>query len=92
VFVRHYAPVEVPLRANVVGRVIRDAYRRCGLPYTRVHIFRHSLAARILDAGGSLKEVADMLRHRHLDTAQIYAKLDERRLSEVAMPWPGSSS
>lgn len=92
VFVRHYAPVEVPLKASMVGRVIRDAYRRCRLPYTRVHIFRHSLAARVLDAGGSLKEVADVLRHRHLDTAQIYAKLDERRLSDVAMPWPGSES
>lgn len=89
VFVRHVAPVEKPLRTNVVGRVIRDAYSRCNLPYSRVHIFRHSLATRVLDGGGSLKEVADVLRHRSLDTAQIYAKLDERRLSAVAMPWPG---
>ncbi len=92
VFVRHCAPVEVPLRPSLVGRVIRDAYQRCELPYSRVHIFRHSLAARMLDAGGTLKEVADILRHRDLDTAQIYAKLDERRLAAVAMPWPGSAS
>ena len=91
-FVRHVAPVEVPLQPSLVGRVIRDAYRRCDLPYTRVHIFRHSLAARVLDGGGSLKEVADVLRHRSLDTTQIYAKLDERRLSAATMPWPGSAS
>ena len=81
VFVRHVAPVEKPLQEKVVARVLRAAYQRCDLPYTRVHIFRHSLATRVLDAGGTLKEVADVLRHRSLDTTQIYAKLDERRLS-----------
>jgi len=92
VFVLHVAPVEVPLQPNLVGRVIRAAYRRCELPYTRVHIFRHSLAERVLDGGGTFKEVADVLRHRSLDTTQIYAKLDERRLSAATMPWPGSRS
>lgn len=92
VFVRHVAPVEEPLGPNIVGRIIRAAYSRCGLPYTRVHIFRHSLAARVLDAGGTLKEVADVLRHRNLDTTQIYAKVDQGRLSAVAMAWPGSAS
>lgn len=92
VFVRHVAPVEVPLQPSLAGRVIRDAYLRCGLPYTRIHIFRHSLAARVLDSGGTLKEVADLLRHRSLDTSQIYAKVDVRRLSAVAMPWPSSAS
>jgi len=92
VFVRHVAPVEVPLLPSLVGRVIRDAYQRCGLPFTRVHIFRHSLAARVLDGGGTLKEVADLLGHRCLDTTQIYAKLDEQKLFAVTMPWPGSMS
>ena len=92
VFVRSVAPVEVALQPSLTGRVIRDAYLRCGLPYTRIHIFRHSLAARVLDSGGTLKEVADILRHRSLDTSQIYAKVDVRRLSAVAMPWPSSAS
>lgn len=92
VFVRHVAPVEVPLQPSLAGRVIRDAYLRCGLSCTRIHIFRHSLAARVLDSGGTLKEVADILRHRSLDTSQIYAKVDVRRLSAVAMPWPSSAS
>lgn len=92
VFVRHVAPVEKPLLPGVVKRTLLEAYVRCGLPYTRVHIFRHSLAARVLAAGGTLKEVADLLRHRHLDTTQIYAKVDLRRLDAVAMPWPGSDT
>lgn len=92
VFVRHVAPVEKPLLPGVVKRTLLEAYARCGLPYTRIHIFRHSLAARVLAGGGTLKEVADLLRHRHLDTTQIYAKVDLQRLDAVAMPWPGSDT
>jgi len=90
VFVRHVAPVDEPVAADVVRRAVRQAYRRAGLPYTRVHILRHTLASRLLDTGGTLKEVADVLRHRELDTSLIYAKVDFGRLVAVAMPWPGS--
>lgn len=90
IFVRHVAPAEVPATANVVRNIVRTAYRRAGLPHTRVHILRHTLASRLLNSGGTLKEVADVLRHRNLDTSLIYAKVDFTRLAAVAMPWPGS--
>jgi site-specific recombinase XerD len=92
IFVRHVAPVDAPVTANVVRRTVREAYRRAGLPYTRVHILRHTLASRLLNNGGTLKEVADVLRHRELDTSLIYAKVDFTRLGAVAMPWPGSKA
>jgi integrase len=90
VFVRRVAPVDEPVAAGVVRRAVRGAYRRAGLPHTRVHILRHTLASRLLNTGGTLKEVADVLRHRELDTSLIYAKVDFGRLGAVAMPWPGS--
>lgn len=90
VFVRHVAPLDEPIGPDVVRNTVRNAYLRCGLPYTRVHILRHTLARRLLETGGTLKEVADMLRHRALDTSMIYAKVDIGRLAAVAMPWPGS--
>jgi len=90
VFVRHLAPVEVPVEAGVVRRAVREAYLRAGLPHTRVHILRHTLASRLLNTGGTLKEVADVLRHRELNTTLIYAKVDFASLGAVAMPWPGS--
>lgn len=90
VFVRHVAPVDEPILPDVVRNTVRLAYLRCALPYTRVHILRHTLARRELETGGTLKEVADTLRHRALDTSMIYAKVDVGRLSVVAMPWPGS--
>jgi site-specific recombinase XerD len=92
VFVRHVAPVEEPVGPGVVRRAVREAYRRCGMSHTRVHILRHTLAKRLLDSGSTLKNVADVLRHRSLDTTLIYAKVDTPSLSAVAMPWPGSAT
>lgn len=92
VFVRRLAPHDVPITAYTVHRLIRDAYRRIGLNHGRTHALRHTLARRLLEQGDSLKEVADILRHRSLDTSLIYAKLDSRKLSAVALPWPGSAA
>lgn len=92
VFIRLIAPRDQPVGADLVRKTIRQAYARAGLPYTRSHLLRHTMANRLLDSGASLKEVADVLRHRSLNTAMIYAKLDSRKLVEVAAPWPGSLS
>lgn len=92
VFVRHVAPRDQPAGADLVRKTIRQAYARAGLPYTRSHLLRHTMANRLLASGSSLKEVADVLRHRSLNTTLIYAKLDSRKLAEVALPWPGSAA
>ncbi|MBL0299792.1 MAG: tyrosine-type recombinase/integrase [Betaproteobacteria bacterium] len=92
VFVRHIAPRDEPVGPDMVRKTIRQAYARAGLPYTRSHLLRHTMANRLLAGGSSLKEVADVLRHRSLNTTLIYAKLDSRNLVEVALPWPGSAA
>jgi site-specific recombinase XerD len=92
VFVRHVAPYDQPIGTGVVQRAVREAYRRCGLSHTRVHILRHSVASRLLRAGTPLKEIADVLRHRSLDTSAIYTQVDTARLTAVALPWPGSAA
>jgi integrase len=92
VFVRRLAPRDVPIGPDAVRRLIRDAYQRIGLTHARTHALRHALARRLLEQGSSLKEVADVLRHRSLDTSLVYAKLDSRTLSAVALPWPGCAA
>ena len=92
VFVRHVAPRDQPVGPDLVRKTIRQAFMRAGLPYTRSHLLRHTMANRLLVGGSSLKEVADVLRHRSLNTTLIYAKLDSRKLIEVALPWPGSAA
>ena len=92
VFVRHVAPRDQPVGPDLVRKTIRQAFARASLPYTRSHLLRHTMANRLLASGSSLKEVADVLRHRSLNTTLIYAKLDSRKLIEVALPWPGSTA
>jgi site-specific recombinase XerD len=46
----------------------------------------------LLEAGASIKEIADVLRHRSIDTAKSYTKVDLSHLANVAMPWPGRLS
>ena len=90
VFASHKTPHERCIGSAVVGKTIREAYARASLPYTRPHLLRHTMASRLLATGSSIKEVADVLRHRSLNATRIYAKLDSRRLVEVALPWPGA--
>ena len=92
VFVRRYAPHNQPVGVGAVRGAIGKALRRAGIPQGRSHSLRHTLACRLINSGGSIKEVADVLRHRSLNTSLIYAKLDHRRLAEVALPWPGSAT
>jgi integrase len=75
-----------------VQKVIKRAFRRVGLGHLSAHALRHTLACRLVENGSSLKEIADVLRHRSLETTRIYAKLDTPKLSAVALPWPGSPS
>jgi integrase/recombinase XerC len=91
IFVRHVAPRDLPVGPDLVRKTIRQAYANAGLPYTNSHLLRHTMANRLLAGGSSLKEVADVLRHRSLNTTLIYAKLDSRNLVEVALPWPRSA-
>jgi integrase/recombinase XerC len=92
VFVRRVAPRDQPIGPDLIRKTIRQAYARAGLPYTRAHLLRHTMASRLLESGSSLKEVADGLRHRSLNTTLIYAKLDSKNLTEVALPWPGCAA
>ena len=90
-FVRSTAPHDAPLSVDAIRRVIRDAFSRAGIAHGRAHALRHTLACRLVNSGGSIKDVADVLRHRSLNTSLIYAKTDRMALAVVALPWPGST-
>jgi len=89
-FVRRQAPHDQPIGVDAIRRVVRDAFARAGIPHGRTHALRHTLACQLIARGSSIKEVADILRHRSLNTSLIYAKLDQGALAGVALPWPGS--
>lgn len=92
IFVRQRRSRDIQITTDAVQKVIHHACERAGLPNSGAHVLRHTLACRLVEQGGSLKEVADVLRHRSLETSRIYAKLDTPNLADVALPWPGSES
>lgn len=92
IFVRRHGACDQPITSAAIQKVIKRACRRIGLTHFSAHSLRHTLACRLVENGSSLKEVADVLRHRSLNTTLIYAKLDTPKLSTVPLPWPGSRS
>jgi integrase/recombinase XerD len=58
------------------------------VPSKGAHVFRHGFATRMVGKGHTLKEVADVLGHRHLSTTFIYTKVDFNALKQVALDWP----
>ena len=90
-FVQHLGRRKgAPISSGVVTEAVCRALRRAGIeaPVAGAYVFRHTVASHMVRRGTSLKEVADVLGHRCLDTTMVYAKLDVPALREVALPWP----
>lgn len=75
---------------GTVSTIVRRALARAGLcPALKgAHLLRHSLATRMLRHGASLPEIGQVLRHRGVNTTEIYAKVDIAGLRALAQPWP----
>lgn len=91
IFVFHRAPLGAGVENTTVRGAIRRAFSRANLSWNGTHILRHTMATRMVQSGASLKEVADVLRHRDINTTRIYTKVNLPELKQVAMSWPGRS-
>jgi site-specific recombinase XerD len=89
VFLTLRAPTR-PIRPDLVGDVVRRACEQAGIARFTPHRLRHALASEMLAQGASLQQISQVLRHQHLSTTAIYAKVDLERLRQVALPWPGA--
>jgi integrase len=90
VFIRHSVPNGKPVTIYIVRGAMYRAHKRAGLldQFTGTHVFRHTLATVMHQKGATLKEVADILGHKCIDTTTVYTKLNLTMLAKVAMPWP----
>ena len=77
------------MTAELVRGAMRRAYARAGFPssWTGTHLLRHTAATRMHQRGISIKEVADVLGHKSIDTTMIYTKVNIPELRTVALPW-----
>jgi integrase/recombinase XerD len=91
VFLRTQAPLGA-MSSDAISEVVIRACRRAGIPPVRAHRLRHTIATEMLRAGAGLTEIGQVLRHQSPDVTAVYAKVDRRALSQLALPWPGSLS
>lgn len=94
IFLRSLPPFDPLEGASAVSRIARR--RLLGIGYSAAlglgaHLFRHTVASRMVCSGATFKDVADVLGHQSLETTGIYAKLDLAALSQVALPCCGGA-
>ena len=91
VFLRKNAP-RVPFTGPAsIGHIVREHMALAGVErpkHIAAHLFRHTLASRMLQQGANLREISEVLRHRSLTSTEIYAKINMIALNEVVRPWP----
>lgn len=86
-FLRVRAP-QGGLSVAGIQAIVAAACRRARVAPIGPHRLRHAVATAMLRQGASLTQIAQVLRHRHVDTTAIYAKVDTARLRPLARPWP----
>lgn len=91
VFLCSRAPYRAACASTIIGLAGR-ALRAAGVPTGGGHRLRHTAATMMLRRGASMTEIAQVLRHRHIDTTAIYAKVDHQGLRAIAQPWPTANA
>jgi len=90
-FLRSRAPFRGFRSHPTVSVIVASAMRRARIKRPSrgaAHLLRHSIASSMLRQGASLQEISALLRHRSIETTEIYAKVDVRGLQQLAQPWP----
>ena len=92
-FLRTIAPFVALASSPAVAHIVKRALQRAGItdaPSRGAHMLRHSAATGMLRAGATMESIAAVLRHRSVETTNLYARIDDRMLGEIAQPWPGA--
>jgi site-specific recombinase XerD len=91
VFIRIPAPHTALKCGSAIGCIVRHALERAGVQSHSkgAHQLRHALATNMLQAGASLAEIGEVLRHQDHRSTSIYAKVNFKALRPLAQPWPG---
>lgn len=91
VFLRTRVPFQPFKGIGTVQRIVRLTLKNASVEHPRgttTHLFRHSLARRLLAQNIPLEGIGVVLRHRNLQTTAQYAKIDIDMLQTVVQPWP----
>lgn len=94
VFLRHVPPVGPLPHSSSMSAIVRRRLARCGVRPARAgaHLLRHSLATHLVQQQRPVKEIADLLGHRSIDTTALYVKVALPQLARIALPFPGGDA
>lgn len=66
------------LRINVVREYMKEVCKRVGLPQLSPHALRHSHAVHLLEAGATIRYVAERLGHASIKTTEKYLHVTKK--------------
>ncbi|GGJ60625.1 hypothetical protein GCM10010121_084080 [Streptomyces brasiliensis] len=74
-------PLGGPMPPDALSDLVKTLARRAGLPgKVTAHMLRHACGSNIVDAGGSVDEVQEVLGHGSPSASQVYLHPDPERL------------
>jgi integrase/recombinase XerD len=83
-------PVGAPMTPDAVNELLAALCRRAGLDRAvSPHQLRHAFGSNLVDAGGSVDEVQELLGHASLASTQVYVHPDPGRLRAAVDRVPG---
>lgn len=73
-----------PMRLDAANDLVAAAAARAGIsPPPRPHQMRHGFASNVLDAGGALDELQDLMGHMSISSTQVYIHPDPSRMRDA---------
>lgn len=77
-------PFDQPLNPDTLGRWFAQAAKDAGVRGVTLHDLRHWQGSQVLEAGGTLQDAKERLRHRSMQTTQVYLHADPTKQQALA--------
>jgi integrase/recombinase XerD len=73
-------------RGDVYNRVLKAIIKQAGITkQITLHCLRHSIATHLLEGGLSVEYVRDFLGHKHLESTQLYTRVNQKQLHSLSL-------
>ncbi len=67
------------------NKILKNILERTGIKKEiTLHCLRHSIATHLLESGLSIEYVRDFLGHKHLESTQIYTRINQKQLYKLS--------